>query len=123
MYTKNEIIQITKEQLALTFNKNFSDMLAVVALDGDNIMGMAGASEDSKTMWQIGIDVLPKYRGRGIGTNLVTLLKNEILRRGEIPFYGTVESHFHSQNIAVSSGFFPAWAELYSKVIKTPKKK
>jgi GNAT superfamily N-acetyltransferase len=66
-------------------------------------------------MWQIGIDVLPKYRSCGIGKNLVILLKNEILKRGKIPFYGTVESHFHSQNIAVSAGFFPAWAELYSK--------
>ncbi|BCZ46275.1 hypothetical protein psyc5s11_23420 [Clostridium gelidum] len=100
---------------ALAFDKNHPDVLAVAAFDGDDIMGMAGASADSKTIWQIGIDVLPKYRGKGIGTNLVTLLKNEILKRGKIPFYGTVESHFHSQNIAVSSGFFPAWAELYSK--------
>ena len=117
-YEQEELLQFENDNRfreALAFNKNFPDVLAVVALDGDNIMGMAGASEDSKTMWQIGIDVLPKYRGRGIGTNLVTLLKNEILRRGKIPFYGTVESHFHSQNIAVGSGFFPAWAELYSK--------
>ena len=93
-------------------------MLAVAAFDGDGIIGMAGASSDSQTMWQIGIDILPKYRGKGIGTNLVTLLKNEILNRGKIPFYGTVESHFHSQNIAISSGFFPAWAELYSQPTK-----
>ena len=52
---------------------------------------------------------------KGIGTTLVKLLKNEILKRGKIPFYGTAESHFHSQNIAINSGFFPAWAELYSK--------
>ena len=82
----------------------------------DKIIGMAGASADSETMWQIGIDVLPEYRGRGIGTNLVTLLKNEVLKRGKIPFYGTVESHLNSQNIAISAGFFPAWAELYSKI-------
>ena len=103
---------------AFAFDKNHLDMLAVAAFDGDNIIGMAGASADSKTMWQIGIDVLPKYRGRGIGTNLVSLLKNEILKRGKIPFYGTVESHLCSQNIAVSAGFFPAWAELYSKTIE-----
>ena len=99
---------------AFAFDKNHPDVLAVAAFDGDNIMGIAGASADSKTMWQIGIDVLHEYRGRGIGTNLVTLLKNEILKRGKIPFYGTVESHIHSQNIAVNAGFFPAWAELYS---------
>ncbi|WP_315078924.1 GNAT family N-acetyltransferase [uncultured Clostridium sp.] len=101
---------------ALAFDKNNPDMLAVAAFDGDKIMGIAGASADSKTMWQIGIDVLPEYRSNGIGKNLVTLLKNEILKRGKIPFYGTGESHFHSQNIAISSGFFPIWAELYSKI-------
>lgn len=71
-----------------------------------------------KTIWQIGIDVLPEYRGKGVGTNLVGLLKNEILKRGKIPFYGIVESHIHSQNIAVNAGFSPAWAELHSKAKK-----
>lgn len=101
-------------QEAFAFDKNHPDVLAVAALDGDAIMGMAGASADGKTMWQIGIDVLPAYRGRGIGTHLVGLLKQEVLNRGIVPFYGTVGSHFHSQNIAVNAGFFPAWAELYS---------
>ncbi len=100
---------------ALLFDENNPDVLAVAAFDGDDIMGMAGATKDSETMWQIGINVLPEYRSRGIGTKLIMLLKNEILKRGKIPFYGTVESHFHSQNIAINAGFFPAWAELYSK--------
>lgn len=100
---------------AFAFDENHQDILAVAAFEGDKMMGMAGASADGKDMWQIGIDVFHEYRGRGIGTKLVTLLKNEILRRGKIPFYGTVESHFHSQNIAINAGFFPVWAELYSK--------
>lgn len=120
-YEQEELFQFKNDNRfreALACDKNHPDVLAVAAFDGDNIMGMAGSSSDSETMLQIGIDILPKYRGRGIGTNLVTLLKNEILSRGKIPFYGTVESHFYSQNIAISSGFFPAWAELYSKPIK-----
>lgn len=117
-YEQEELLQFENDNRfreALAFDKNHPDVLAVAAFDGDNIMGMAGASADSKTMWQIGIDIIPQYRGRGIGTNLVMLLKTEILHRGKVPFYGTVESHFHSQNIAVNSGFFPAWAELYSR--------
>ena len=82
------------------------------------MMGIADASKDCEVMWQIGIDVFPKYRGKHIATTLVTLLKEEILRRGKIPFYGTVQSHFHSQNVALNSGFFPAWSELYSQEIK-----
>jgi GNAT superfamily N-acetyltransferase len=117
-YEYEEILQFEDDERfheAFAFDNNHPDMLAVAALDGDLIMGMAGASSDGRTLWQIGIDVLPGYRGRGIGTNLVTLLKNELLTRGKIPFYGTVESHIHSQNIAVNADFFPAWAELYSK--------
>jgi GNAT superfamily N-acetyltransferase len=117
-YEAEDILQFENDDRfgeAFAFDENHPDVLAVAAFDGGNIMGMAGASEDSKTMWQVGIDVLPEYRGRGIGTNLVILLKNEILKRGKVPFYGTSESHFHSQNIAINAGFFPAWAELYSE--------
>lgn len=103
---------------AFAFDKNHPDVLAVAALEGNEIIGMAGASADGETMWQIGIDVLPAYRSRGIGTNLIALLKNEILKRGKVPFYGTVVSHIHSQNIAINAGFFPAWAELYSRKMK-----
>lgn len=103
---------------ALAFDKVHPDVLAVAAFEGDRIMGMAGASADSETMWQIGIDVIPEYRGRGVATNLTALLKQEILKRGKIPFYGTVESHNISKNIAISAGFIPAWAEAYSRKIK-----
>lgn len=120
-YKYEEILQFKDDdriEEAFAFDKNRPDILAVAAFEGDNMMGMAGASEDSKDLWQIGIDIFPEYRGRGIGTNLVALLKDEVLKRGKIPFYGTVVSHIHSQNIAVNAGFFPAWAELYSKEIK-----
>lgn len=116
-YEAEDIMQFKDDNRfkeAFAYDKNHPDVLSVAAFDGDNIMGMAGASTDSNTMWQIGIDVIPEYRGRGIGTYLVTLLKDEILKRGKIPFYGTASSHFHSQNIALNSGFFPAWAELIS---------
>jgi GNAT superfamily N-acetyltransferase len=117
-YESEDILQFEEDDRfgqAFAFDENHPDVLAVAAFEGDNIMGMAGGSADSETMWQIGIDVLPEYRGQGLGTKLTILLKDEILRRGKVPFYGTVESHFHSQNVAVNAGFFPAWAELYSK--------
>ena len=91
------------------------DVLAVIALDGEKIMGMAGCSADTPKMWQIGIDVLPEYRCRGIGRTLVTLLKDEILQRGAIPYYGTSLSNIGSWKIALSSGFEPAWVETESR--------
>lgn len=87
------------------------DRIAVLAVEGDAIMGMAGCSEDAPHWQQIGIDVLPEYRSRGIGSYLVTLLKNKIIERGDIPFYGTAAANIHSQNIALRTGFRPAWVE------------
>lgn len=95
------------------------DMLAVAAYNGDEIIGLAGCSADTPILWQIGIDVNREYRGRGIGTYLVTLLKNEIIKRGKIPFYGTSLTNLYSQNIALNSGFFPAWVEIATIEDKT----
>jgi len=89
----------------------------VVAYDGEEIMGMAGCSEDAPGWMQIGIDVMPQYRSKGIGTYLVTLLKNKIEEMGDIPFYGTSVSNYHSWNSALNSGFRPAWVEIGAKKI------
>lgn len=94
------------------------DRIAVVAYDGDNIMGMAGCSEDAPHWMQIGIDVMPEYRSKGVGTYLVTLLKNRITEMGDIPFYGTGAGNLHSQNIALNCGFKPAWVEIEAKPIR-----
>ena len=96
------------------------DRIAVTALDGDTIMGMTGCSEDAPHWQQIGIDVLPAYRSKGLGAWLVTLLKNRILETGDIPFYGTAAANIHSQNIALNSGFRPAWVETEAVRINEP---
>lgn len=88
------------------------DTAAVCAYDGEEIMGMAGCSEDAKGWQQIGVDVMPQYRSMGVGTYLVTLLKNRIEDAGDIAFYGTGVSNYHSWNIAINSGFRPAWLEI-----------
>lgn len=98
---------------ALSFKSSAPDMLCLVAFDNGEIVAMAGASADSESMWQIGIDVLPKARGKNIGPILTILLKNKILEMGKVPFYGTAESHIQSQKVAVKSGFMPAWYEAY----------
>lgn len=89
------------------------DVLAVCAYHGTQLMGMAGCSEDMAGWLQIGIDVLPEYRSKGLGTYLVTLLRNRILQElHAIPFYGTSIANYHSWNIAIRSGFRPAWLEI-----------
>lgn len=119
-YEKDEIFQFKDDVRfgeALMFDEENPDALAVAAFDGDEIVAMAGASEDCSTMWQIGVNVIPSYRGSGIASNLVTLLKQEVLKRGKTPFTGTVESHFNSQNVSLNSGFRPIWGEIHSNSI------
>lgn len=55
---------------------------------------------------------MPEYRSKGVGAYLVTLLKNAIEQQRDIPFYGTDIANYHSWNIALNSGFRPAWVEI-----------
>lgn len=57
------------------------EVLAAVAYDQEQIVGIACVSADSQTMWQIGVDVRPAYRGNGIGVKLVNMLTIETLAR------------------------------------------
>jgi GNAT superfamily N-acetyltransferase len=85
------------------------DVLVMYAKKGHEIVGMAGASADCETMWQIGIDVIPQYREKGIAACLVGRLAEMIMERGKVPYYGTASSNIPSQATAARSGFIPAW--------------
>lgn len=65
------------------------DVLAVVGYIDGKIAGVAGASNDCDTMWQIGIDVLPEYRRLGVASTLTKILTDEIIKHGKVPFYCT----------------------------------
>lgn len=100
----------------ISFDGYSPDVLAVAALDDmDHVKGIAACSMDGEKLWQVDIHVQPEYQGHGIATNLTCLLKDELLRRGIVPFYGTAESHIYSQNVALDAGFHPAWAYLYAR--------
>ena len=67
---------------ALCKARKENDVLCVGAYDGDTLIGLAGCSADCERMWQIGIDVLPAYRKRGVAAALVSRLAAETLARG-----------------------------------------
>jgi len=91
------------------------DVLGVGAYDGGRLIGLAGCSADCETMWQIGEDVLPEYRRRGIASAIVSRLAAEVLERGKVPFYCRAWSNIRSGRTAVKCGFVPAWVELTVK--------
>ena len=66
-------------------------------------------------MWQIGVDVLPDYRRKGIASALTSQLALEILKRDKVPFYCCAWSNLRSARNAIKSGFRPAWVEMTIK--------
>jgi hypothetical protein len=88
------------------------DVIAVVGYKNGEIIGVAGASNDSDTMWQVGIDVIPDFREKGVASTLTKIITYEILKIGIVPFYGTAWSNIASKNNAISSGYKAAWVEL-----------
>lgn len=91
------------------------DVLGVGAFDGGRLIGLAGCSADCDTMWQIGVDVLPEYRRKGIASALTSRLAVETFRRGKVPFYCCAWSNLSSARNAIHSGFRPAWVEMTVK--------
>lgn len=113
---------------ALGFSVTRPDVLvlAAYAVDGaDDTEGagipanadpvaMVGLSDDSPIMRQIGIDVLPAFRGAGIASALVRDAARLTLAEGYLPFYGTSPSHMLSQRVAMNAGLVPTWWEYVS---------
>lgn len=102
---------------ALCEDRKQLDVLGIGAYDGEKLIGLAGCSADCDTMWQIGIDVLPEYRRKGVASVLTSRLALEVLECGKVPFYCAAWSNIASVRNAVHSGFRPAWVELTAKSI------
>ena len=100
---------------ALCEDRKHLDVLGVGAYHDGNLIGLAGCSADCDTMWQIGVDVLPEYRRKGIASALTSRLAVEILERGKVPFYCCAWSNVKSARNAIKSGFRPAWVEMTVK--------
>lgn len=97
---------------ALSMKRPERDRLALAAYDGDRVIALAGISEDCPSMWQIGIDVTPAYRGQGIGPALVNRLTRTVLSGGHLPFYGASWANVCSLKTAVRAGYRTAWTQI-----------
>ena len=105
---------------ALCEKRKKLDVIGAGAYDGDTLVGLAGASADCASMLQIGVNVLPGYRGKGIGAVLVNRLAAAILARDLVPFYSAVWANVRSVGTAVRAGFRPAWAGVSAAAADTP---
>lgn len=88
--------------------------VAAVALYRQAVVGVATAPEDSDLLWQIGLDVHPDHRGRGLGVALTSTVASEVLRQGVVPYYGTTVENVVSRRTAQSAGFYPCWTAAFT---------
>ncbi len=100
---------------ALCEDRKELDVLGVGAYHNGKLIGLAACSADCETMWQIGVDVLPEYRRKGIASALTSKLALEILERDKVPFYCCAWSNMRSARNAIKSGFRPSWVEMTVK--------
>ncbi len=114
---KEDFVDLYTEQWSncLSFNDKERDVLAVGAYDNSRLIGLAGCSADCEMMYQIGVDVLPEYRRKGIASAVTSRLALEVLTLGKVPFYCAAWSNIKSVRNAVKSGFRPAWVELTAR--------
>lgn len=100
---------------ALSSDRKELDVLGVGAYDNEKLVGLAGCSADCERMYQIGVDVLPEYRKKGIASALTSQLALEILALGKVPFYCAAWCNIKSVRNAMKCGFRPAWVELTAR--------
>ncbi len=105
-------LYLPKWSNALCEKRSQLDIMGVGAYDNGVLIGMAACSADCDNMYQIGVDVLPKYRRRGVASVLTSRLTKDILAAGKIPFYCAAWSNIRSVKNALSCGFKPSWIEL-----------
>ncbi len=91
------------------------DMLAVVAYEKGEILGVAAASNDTDDIWQIGVDVVPEKQKQHVATDIVKIISNEVLKKNKIPYYGTAWSNIASKRVAMNAGYKPVWVEMKAR--------
>jgi GNAT superfamily N-acetyltransferase len=88
------------------------DRIAIGAYEEGTLIGLAGSSADCEKMWQIGVDVLPAYRRKGVASSLITHLATEILDRGFVPYAGCRWANIRSLKTQLAIGFRPVWVDM-----------
>jgi len=88
--------------------------IAVAAYDGDKVVAMSVADDDTGRLYSIGIEVQPAYRGRGLAVALTNELTNLLLNRGVIPFATFSWANIASKTTLYKCGYFPAWTSMES---------
>lgn len=114
--SKLSYIQGFDNSLEFDDNGQTSAKAVFIAKDRDTVIAVAGADIVTDEIWEVGIDVNPLYRNRGLGSILTKKLTLEILSKGIIPIYSASITNIASQMVATRSGFIPSWIDTFGNV-------
>jgi predicted GNAT family acetyltransferase len=78
--------------------------LAATFVEGKPV-SFCDAATETETLWDIGIETLEPYRGRGYAALCVAYVIDQMGRRGKRPVWGAEESNSASMNLAAKLGF------------------
>lgn len=105
----------TRIREAFAYNASDPDKLGVGYFVDGMLKVVAGANQNGKYTWEIGVEVLdPAFAHHGLAVMVVKALAAEIQARRPdvIIVYGTQFSHMRSMNVAIAAGFKVGWTEL-----------
>ena len=84
----------------------------------NEIIGVAGASKSPVNgVWEIGVDVIEKYRNAKIATNLVSKLTKQLLLQNIVPFYSASVTNIASQMVANRCAYVPMWVDTFGTIL------
>ncbi len=104
---------------ALTFENGICiSEIAYCAYKDGKIIGVAGADKIDDDIWEVGIEVLPKYRKDGLATILTKNLTMKILEKNIVPIWCASVSNIGSQAVAANSDYMPLWMESFGDIFE-----
>jgi len=98
--------------LSYTTEGKKADAVAVAGYINNEIIGVAGASKDYDTMWQMGYDVVYKHRNKGVATILGKIITRLIIDKGIVPYSTLAWSNIASKNTLINIGYKSAWTAI-----------
>lgn len=89
--------------------------LVLAARKNGKIIGMAAAFEESPLLWRVSIGIVPEERFGFAAENVLALIKDAVIEKGKVPYYGGPSSRNISPNTGSAAGFFPCWTQIQSR--------
>jgi hypothetical protein len=85
--------------------REFRNRFALALHDAAGELAAVAGAFDTHGMLEIGVDVVRVHRGSRLGRFIVSALTREIVREGQVPFYGCAPTNIRSHRTAESCGF------------------